>query len=613
MDLLIRNCPRIVLPLLCSISMALAADYLSPSATVATRAGNRLFVAATTGKRVLAVDATSGKVIESWNLPQEPGGLCLSADEASLFVTAGEADGKIHRIDLSIGRIADVYPAGHTPVSPVLSPDDRTLYVCNRFNNEVQVLDRSIGKTTARIGVTREPVAAVLSKDGKTLFVANHLPTGSADVDRMTSVIDVIDTATATRVASIPLPNGAIDLRAMCLSADGRILYVPSIFARFMTPTTQVERGWMNTHALNLIDTEKRALRHSLLLDDVDLGAANPWGVACTPDGKYICVAHSATNEVSFIEQAALLAKLAKVPRQDESPLDGAAYEMLPENPINDLAFLSGIRRRVKLGGVGPRGVAVSGERLFVAEYFSDSMGVIPFDSLSVQSLPLGPQLPLTLERKGEMLFNDAATMCFQQWQSCSTCHPDGRMDAVNWDLLNDGIGNPKSTKNLLFSAQTPPVMLRGVRASAEVAVGTGMKFIQFMTPQPDQIEALHAYIKSLMPVPSPRLVNGKLSPSAQRGKAAFEKASCNACHTGEYFTDQKLHDVGSADGPEKGVRFDTPTLREVWRTAPYLYDGRAATLEEIFTVHDPDDRHGKTGRLSPEEFKDLIEYVGSL
>ena len=600
---------------LLTIVSAQAADYLSPISLVASQDEKQLYVAEVTAKQVAVVDAASGKVVATIPVAGEPSGLALAPDGARLYVTAGRADGKIHVLNLAKNTVEETLPAGHTPTAPVLSLDGMTLYVCNRLNNEVQVLDLVSRKITARIRVNREPVAAVLTRDGKRLFVANHLPTGAANVDRMTSVIDVIDTASNKVASSINLPNGAIDLRGMCLSADGKIVYVPSILARFLTPTTQIERGWMNTHALNLIDAEKGSLLHTVLLDESDLGAANPWGVACTPDDKYICVAHSATHEVSLIDQAALLAKLSKIPRRDEFKLGDNAYEALPENSANDLSFLNGIRQRVKLKGNGPRGVAVAGNKVYVAEYFSGSLGVLTLGASGpeVQSLPLGPEPPMSLVRNGEMLFNDASMMCFQQWQSCSTCHPDGRMDAVNWDLLNDGIGNPKSTKSLVLSAQRCPVMSRGVRPSAAVAVRTGMKFIQFITPTEDRATAVYEYIKSLTPVPSPYLVNGKLSKSARRGQAVFDKADCISCHGGRYYTDTKLHDVGTSDGADQGARFVTPTLCEVWRTAPYLHDGRAATMEEVFTKHNKKDIHGDTSNLSPQELKDLVEYVHSL
>ncbi|NQT91693.1 MAG: hypothetical protein HQ559_02950, partial [Lentisphaerae bacterium] len=84
-----------------------------------------------------------------------------------------------------------------------------------------------------------------------------------------------------------------------------------------------------------------------------------------------------------------------------------------------------------------------------------------------LRTIALGPKRKLTAVRRGEMLFNDA-DMCFQKWQSCASCHPDVRTDGLNWDLLNDGMGNPKNTKSLFLSHKTPPVMITGVRDKAE-------------------------------------------------------------------------------------------------------------------------------------------------
>jgi len=589
--------------------------YYSPVALGASCDARTVYVVEAGARQIALLEAASGRITASLPVPEEPTGIAVAAAGDRLYVTGGGAEGRVFVFELPSGKIVASIPTGHTPMAPQLSPDGKTLYVCNRFNNDVVAVDLAAGKITSRIRVTREPVAAVLTGDGKTLFVANHLPTGAANVDRMTSVIEVIDTGSRKVATSIPLPNGAIDLRGMCLSQDGKIVYVPSIFAHFMVPTTQIERGWMNTHALNLIDVEARKLRQTVLLDDVDLGAANPWGVACTPDGKYVCVAHSATHEVSLIDQAALLAKLTKAPRRDESKLSDEDYEALPNNPVNDLSFLSGIRQRIKLKGIGPRGVTVAGGKLFVAEYFTGSVGTVALETSehAAQSIPLGPEQKLTSVRKGEMLFNDATTMCFQQWQSCSTCHPDARMDAVNWDLLNDGIGNPKSTRSLVYSAFCPPVMARGVRASAELAVRTGMKFIQFMEPSEEKARSVYDYMKSLKPVPSPYLVGGKLSPAAERGKQVFEKAYCAACHSGQYYSDMRMHNVGTGDGVEEGVLYKTPLLNELWRTAPYLHDGRAATLEEVITKFNPDDKHGRASDLEPQEIADLVEYLKSL
>jgi hypothetical protein len=43
------------------------------------------------------------------------------------------------------------------------------------------------------------------------------------------------------------------------------------------------------------------------------------------------------------------------------------------------------------------------------------------------------------------------------------------------------------------------------------------------------------------------------------------------------------------------------------------LHDGSAATLREVLTTANKADRHGHTAQLTPEQIKDLIEYLLSL
>ena len=132
----------------------------------------------------------------------------------------------------------------------------------------------------------------------------------------------------------------------------------------------------------------------------------------------------------------------------------------------SDLAFLVGIRTRVPLDGAGPRSLAVIGTELFVGDYFSDQIERIDLRARPLRAVPiaLGPPARMTPARRGEMLFNDA-TLSFQGWQSCASCHSDdARVDGLNWDLLNDGLGNPKNTKSLVWAHRTPPAMSTGVR-----------------------------------------------------------------------------------------------------------------------------------------------------
>jgi len=152
--------------------------------------------------------------------------------------------------------------------------------------------------------------------------------------------------------------------------------------------------------------------------------------------------------------------------------------------------------------------------------------------------------------------------------------------------------------------------MITGVRENAELAVRAGIRHIQFAVRPEEEAAAIDEYLKSLKPVPSPHLVEGKLSKSARRGRRIFRKAGCLSCHTPPLFTNLQKYDVGTGEGMDKGRLFDTPSLVEIWRTAPYLYDGRAATIKDVVTTYNPEDKHGRTSNLSESEIEDLVEFV---
>jgi hypothetical protein len=333
-----------------------------------------------------------------------------------------------------------------------------------------------------------------------------------------------------------------------------------------------------------------------------------------------ICVTHSGTHEVSVIDAAALLKKLAAQPAANAAARSARDYTVTPAPEVaSDLAFLVGLRQRIDLApGIGPRAITLVGNKAYVANYFSDTLGIIDLSAPTprVTSVALGPPAAMSLARRGEMLWNDAG-ICFQGWQSCSSCHSsDARVDGLNWDNLNDGIGNPKNAKSLLFAHRTPPSMWTGVRQDAPTAVRAGIKHILFTVRPEDDAVALDRYLDSLEPIPSPRLVKGKLSAAAQRGQKVFmsPNTGCAECHVGPLFTDLKLHDVGTSgvfDLPDEP--FDTPTLIELWRSAPYLHDGSAATMLDVLTTGNPANKHGNTRYLTPAARSDLAEYLLSL
>jgi mono/diheme cytochrome c family protein len=373
----------------------------------------------------------------------------------------------------------------------------------------------------------------------------------------------------------------------------------------------------MNTNAKTLIDLDRMEVLNTVLLDTVDRGAANPWGAAWSADGQRLVVAIAGTHEISVTDFPALLAKLAKLAPAAQTSANGTSTA---SDVPNDLATLVGLRERRALpeGDLGPRGVVVVGRVAYTANYFSDTLSAIELDGPQPKAatIPLGPKPKMSPARQGELNFNDGR-LCFQGWQSCASCHSeDARVDGLNWDLLNDGIGNPKNVKSLLLAFQTPPAMSTGVRESAEAAVRAGLKHILFTVQPPVVSEALDAYLQSLQPVPSPHLVKGKLSAAARQGEKLFHssRVGCTACHPGPLFTDLQSYDVGTRAAYDSPADlFDTPTLVEIWRTAPYLHDGSAATIRDVLTTANKQDQHGKTSHLTADELNALCEYLLSL
>lgn len=587
------------------IAAAEAAPYLGPAAVSASKDGTRLFVANADAKQIAVVDAANGKVLQAVPLPAEPTGVVLSPDGKRVYVTCAAPRSTVCWIEADSGRVIDSIPVGHTAIGPAVSPDGTRLYVCNRFNDSLSVIDLERRREVARVPVGREPIAAAVTPDGKSVYVASHLPLDRADLSDVAATVTVVDAA-SRQTMTIRLPNGSSSLRGLCVSPDGRHVFVVHILSRYQLPTTQADRGWMNTNAMSIIDATAQKLISTVLLDDVDRGAANPWAVTTTADGKTILASHSGTHELSAIDAKGLSDKLA-----------GIAAPAAANVP-NDLSFLVGLRQRIALAGNGPRGMIAVGSKVYAAEYFSDTLGVIDLAadaSNRVRQIDLGPKPQLTIERRGEMLFHDA-TIGFQHWQSCASCHPDARADGLNWDLMNDGLGNLKNTRSMLLVHQGGPVMSLGVRASAEEAVRAGFRRSLFAVRAEEDAAAVDAYLKSLSPVPSPHLVDGHLSPAAQRGQTVFfdPKVGCARCHPEPIYCDKKLHDVGSQGAYDSPAdKFTTPRLIEVWRTAPYMHDGQYVTIKDLLVTG----KHGLppngNNELSAGEIDDLVEFVLSL
>jgi len=578
-----------------------AGAYLSPTRMAVHPVTKEIFVLLSTAASLAKVDPVTEKVTAVHSLGFTPSDLCFASadDTLRLYVTESAPDGKVHILSPASGKNLGSIPVGSHPNAIAINKQGTRAYVANRFSNDLSIIDLETRREIARLPVLREPKSLALSPDEKLLAAGNHLPLQSSLDAPVSARVTLVDTENNTILAHIPLADGSQSIEDVRFSKNGDTLFVSHILSRYFLPTTQVERGWMNTNAVSLVNIPARKYHTTLLLDDIYLGAANPCGMALSSDGDKLFVAASGVHELIAISLPPVLSRIKQQPR--------------PEELASNLTFLAADKTRIPMLGKGARHVVMQDNKLYVSDYFSGGLTVLDAHApANKRFIKLGDEPAPDKIRKGEMHFADAS-LCFQKWQSCVSCHPGARADGLNWDLLNDGIGNPKNTKSMLFAHVTPPAMITGIRPDAETAVRSGIRHIQFSIRPEEDAVCIDEYLKSLRPVPSPYLVDGKLSERAQQGKKLFTQAKCDVCHSGEYFTDLKKHDVGTGIEECASVPFDTPTLREIWRTAPYLYNGSAVTMKEVLTTFNKNDKHGRTSKLTEQEIEALAEYILSL
>ena len=67
---------------------------------------------------------------------------------------------------------------------------------------------------------------------------------------------------------------------------------------------------------------------------------------------------------------------------------------------------------------------------------------------------------------------------------------------------------------------------------------------------------------------------------------------------------------MGTSTEEDENQKFDTPTLIEVWRTAPYLHDGSAVTIQEVLRKFH---KNGRMKELTEKQIEELAKFVLSL
>lgn len=605
--------------------------FVSPEYMCLSKDHKQVYVGLSTYPGIAVYNIDKNKIEKVLPVSAPVSGIQLSQTKNLLYVGLRNESSSVELVDVESGQSKGSIQVGYYPEDLELSKRHNLLFTANRFGNSVSFVDLSSNKEVKQIKTGREPVALALSPDEDILAVAHLLPEQNAMAKYIAAKISIINVQSKQIIHEILLPNGSYALKDLIFSPDGAYVYVSHLIGRFNVLTNQIEKGWINTNAVSILDIGGKSYFTSFLLDDIYKGAANPNGLSITEDGKKLLVCTSGTHELFEIDRIRLHDRIGETrdnihtaqavevsSPEDEKVKSFQKFSEIQQMNVRfgdlskELGFIHTIRNRLPLPGKGPAKVITVNQTAFISSYYSDQLEVVNLESntVPVQICTIGDKNPEeSPARLGEVLFHDANN-CFQQWQSCASCHPgDGRTDGLNWDLLNDGIGNPKNTKSLFLVHETPPAMHTGIRDDAETAVRAGFKYIQFFDIPEEDASKVDAYLKSLQAIPSPYLRSGKLSERALAGETIFKRLNCAHCHSGSHYTNLERYEIGSKGKYDKQRNWDTPSLKEVWRTAPYLHNGEYSDLIDIFTIA----KHGINQEVDQSELENLVEYILSL
>jgi DNA-binding beta-propeller fold protein YncE len=509
-------------------------------------------------------------------------------------------DDEVVLIDTEAGKVLRRIPVFDEPYGIVSSSDGRRLYVTLEYPGQVICLDADTGKQLQQWDVGSLPRGLAIAADDRSLLITEYL---TARVIRMDTadgrILQTWDGASTDNLG-----------RQIVISPSGTRAYLTHIRSRV---TAAHGNGSIFPYvSVVRLEGEKQGTRLRVPMDTIrgTRVTANPWDCDVTPDGKSLCVVFAGTNDMY----------ICRITGDDHVELDYQTGMQLGNNP-----------RAVRCVPDGSA-VLVYNALDFEVVAFSLRDGK-EISRVAVTQNPLSEQLLL-----GKKLFYTALSpMTSRGWISCSSCHPDGDADGRTWQQP-EGLRNTQPmaglawTHPLHWSADRDEVQDFEHTIRGRLMQGPGLMkgalpdaMAEKITGRSASLDALAVYTNSHRFPMSPHAKQG-LTESAKRGRDLFHSAEtkCAVCHKGPFYTDSQpfandrllMHDVGTGgdDTTElMGPRYDTPTLLGIYRSAPYLHHGRAATLRDVLTTENRQDRHGKTSHLTPVQLDDLVEFLRSL
>lgn len=608
-------------------AVGLARHYKS-SPLVFDAINNRVINVNPDNDTITAIDAVSGAKLFESAVGKDPRTLAV-ADNGEIWV-ANYDEGSLSVLNGQghlLTTVKQMSP-GAKPYGVIISPDQKYVYVSTEGDGTVLRYDRASRTKLDTLPVGPYARAMAMTNDGKTLLVTRFI---SAQDEAQVYKIDLTNFTLAATI-KIAADTTSLDTNT---SARGVVNYLMGIA---IAPGSDI--AWIvgkkdNTYRGVTIDGNfgnfQNTVRSVIAKIDISENAE-------VPNSKFDIDNAEIASAIDFSEGG----DIVYIVHQGNNIL--SAYNVANMQGLDQISM-----------GLAPQGVVVAKDGdVFTHNFLSRTVSRITLFTGSGGSASSLAELSQTLTVANEKLNGEVLAgkriyysagdtrMSMDGYMSCASCHIDGRHDGRTRDFTDRGEGL-RNTHSLEGRAGTAHGRLHWSANFDEIHdfehdirfafLGTG-----FMTDadfgaadttlgyskagKSFELDAMNAYVESLASFPqSPmREWSGALKGQAANGKAIFEAKGCFKCHGGEHFTDSpqgNRHDVGTTKdtsgsrlGGELGG-LDTPTLRGLWDTAPYLHDGSAADLSAVLR----NEKHlnagtTDTGLLNASDEAALIDYL---
>ncbi|MFO7902576.1 MAG: multiheme c-type cytochrome [Planctomycetota bacterium] len=590
--------------------------YKTPLRLALSPNGEQLYVTCEASHAVIVVDTVRHETIGEITVGHHPTGVTFHPSGKKAYVT-NRLDDTLSVIDVAKQDVIATVEVGDEPHGVRTDGNGDTLYVVNSGTNDLSVIDTETLTERKRLEAGRRPWSLALSPDETRLCVTNALSHYVPFRTPSQSELTMIDVETST-IADRPIAHGANLLMGICWHPSGDFAISTVRRTKNLVPMTRLLQGWTLTNGLVLAWRDGRV--DQVLLDEPNLCFPDPTGIAMTPDGRLALVTSSGSDRVAVVDVPKLRSMLEEATEHERK-------HVFPNHLGKPTEF---VLKHLPTEN-SPRGVVITpnGKTAFVANALDDSLTVIDVETLrSVKRIDLDGPRKITKTRYGERLFHNA-DITFQRQFTCHTCHPDGHIDGLTYDIEPDGIGaNPVDNRTLRGILDTAPFKWEGTNPSLQRQCGPRLAvfFTRIQPFTPEELEALDRYICTIPRPPNRyRPFGAELTEAQHRGKKLFDRKRtndgglipkedrCVTCHPPPLYTDRNVHDVGTQMKYDHESEFDVPHLNNIYGSAPYLHNGIAETLEEIWTRFNPNDEHGVTNDMTKDQLNDLIEYLKTL